>query len=352
MPDPYLSELRYLGNRNVDFIEVAVDAGTDVSNIQVVIYNPNGTVRSTNSLDSLENTQAGRDVYVVDTTTSGTFNGLNRNGAVALVVDGTVTQFVSFDRAVTASAGPATGTTSTQIGTTGQGESLETTDNGGSYQVQTTPNPGGVPCFLAGTLILTNQGERAIDTLSPGDQVVTMDNGLQPVLWVGSRSLSPEDCVHRSVRPVCIPVGALAKGVPSRDLHISPNHRIALTHPLSDVLFDTKDCFAAAKHMCANRGIRGRTVSRPVVYYHLLFGAHQVIWANGAPTESFHPAQVGLDSFDATARTEITQAIGSAATYGPTARKVLKADEASLLMGLTGGDPVAQAAPSGLEYAA
>ena len=352
MPDPYLSELRYLGNRNVDFVEVAVDAGTDVSNIQVVIYNPNGTVRSTNTLGTLDNTQAGRDIYVIDAATSGTFNGLNRNGAVALVVDGTVTQFVSFDRAVNASAGPADGTTSTQIGTTGQGESLETTDNGGSYQVQTVPNPGGVPCFLAGTMILTEDGERVVDTLKPGDRIVTMDHGLQPLLWIGSRSLPTEERLHRALRPVCIPKGALAKDVPSRDLHLSPNHRVALTHPLSDVLFETKECFAAVKHMSARRGIGHASAPDRIVCYHLLFHAHQVIWANGTPTESFHPAQVGLESFDKTAREEITQVIGSASTYGPTARKVLKADEASLLMDLTGSDPVAQLAPSRFGHAA
>lgn len=124
---PYLSEVKYLGAGSLDFVEVAVDAGTDVSNIQLVIYNPSGTVRTTNALGSLVGTEHGQDIYVVDAATSATFNGLHANGAAALVVDGTVVQFVSFNRAVTATNGPASGQTSTQIGTTGAGESLETT---------------------------------------------------------------------------------------------------------------------------------------------------------------------------------------------------------------------------------
>ncbi len=50
MPDPYFSEIKYLGGRNLDFIEVAVDANTDVSDLVITIYLADGTTRTTNTL--------------------------------------------------------------------------------------------------------------------------------------------------------------------------------------------------------------------------------------------------------------------------------------------------------------
>ena len=165
MPTPYFSELKFQGGAALDFIEVAVDAGMDVSNIQVAVYNPNGTVRTTNLLGTIDGTIARRDIYVIDTATSVTFNGLSRNGAVALVENGTVISFLSFNRTVTATAGPANGMNSTALGNTAGGESLETSDDGATYSVQTAPNPGTVPCFLTGTMILCEHGYRPVETL-------------------------------------------------------------------------------------------------------------------------------------------------------------------------------------------
>ena len=67
MSDPYISEVKYLGSANQDFIEVVVDAGTDVSGIVVTVYHADGTVRSTNELETLATTIAGKDVYLITT---------------------------------------------------------------------------------------------------------------------------------------------------------------------------------------------------------------------------------------------------------------------------------------------
>ncbi|MFT4743447.1 MAG: hypothetical protein ACI91Z_001422 [Yoonia sp.] len=97
MPDPYVSEVKYQGGPSLDFVEIAVDAGTDVSSIFVTIYNPDGSVRSVNALGTSVGTQFGQDIYVIDTATSGTFNGLHKFGGVALEQDGTLVSFISFD---------------------------------------------------------------------------------------------------------------------------------------------------------------------------------------------------------------------------------------------------------------
>ncbi len=332
MPDPYFSEIKFLGGASLDFIEVAVDSGTDVSNIQVVVYNPNGTVRTTNALGTVVDTINGRDVYVIDTASSTTFNGLNKNGAIALVENGVVTSFLSFDRVVTATEGPANETSSTSLGTTSAGESLETSDDGASYQVQTSPNSGTIPCFVSGTMILTDKGECPVETLKVGDKVLTADAGPQPILWAGQRDLAV--CEHRysGNLPVCIPAGSLARGVPNRDLFVSPNHRIVLDHPFVALYFHVNEVLAPAKALVGHRGIDIGPVHAPVCYHHTLLANHQVIWANGAPSESLHLAQMALDGFSRSAQAEIVKAAGYPETYGPTARTALKPSEAGLLL--------------------
>lgn len=345
MPAPYFSELKFLGGASLDFIEVAVDAGLDVSNISVVVYNPDGTVRTTNALGTVDGTIAGRDVYVIDTATSATFNGLHKNGAVALVVNGTVTQFLSFNASVTATAGPANGMTSTQLGTTAGGESLETSDNGATYTVQGTPNPGTVPCFLAGTLILTDRGYRPVEKLSAGDMAMTMDRGPQRLLWTGSRSLTPKEAADPGTHPVCIPHGSLAAGTVKQDLLVSPNHRIVLRHPACALLFPEMEILAPAKALTGYRGVKTCPAALPARYYHLMFAQHEIIWANGIAAESFHPMHEGLKAFPSAMRAEIVarlRHIGcSPNTYGPTARMIAKPVEVRLLFKQAGNDPLA-----------
>nr|WP_309503224.1 Hint domain-containing protein [uncultured Roseovarius sp.] len=342
MPDPYFSELKFLGAGSLDFIEVAVNQGLDVSNIQVIIYHPNGTVRSVNDLGAVDGTVAGRDVYVIDQATSASFTGVHKDGAAALVVDGIVTQFVSFDSIVTATNGPAIGMTSTALGPTGVGESLESNDGGASYDVQSTPNPDTVPCFVSGTPILTAQGPRPVETLRAGDLVWTEDAGLQPVIWAGGRTLPLNHSGDPALRPVRIPAGAFGPGTPLQDLYLSPNHRAVLSHPLCALYFGAREVFAPAKALMGHRGIGHAPVPMPVCYHHILLAGHHVLRAAGLACESFHPEPVGLGAFEAATRAEIHRALPRLASdplsYGPTARMVIKRTEAELVLRQAGDD--------------
>ena len=44
MADPYFSEIKYLGGPTLDFIEIAVDVGTDVSDLVVTCHIPDGSM--------------------------------------------------------------------------------------------------------------------------------------------------------------------------------------------------------------------------------------------------------------------------------------------------------------------
>jgi len=331
---PYLSEIKYLGSGSVDFVEVAVAAGQSVGNIQVVIYHPNGTVRSTNSLGSVVSTISGRDVYVIDSATSATFNGVHANGAIALVVNGTVTSFVSFTGTLSPTVGPAAGMTSTAVGTTGGGQSLEST-NGTSYTVQSTPNSGAIPCFAAGSRILTPSGECAVETLTAGDQVITADSGAIPVRWVGARHLTRRECMSTGALPVQIDAGALGDGRPLTPLTVSPNHCIVVRGSQCELLFGATEVLVPAKALVGFPGFRNVLPRGGIQYYHLLFDRHEVITANGLPSESFFPSHIGLSGLDADDIGQITEALRQSGltsdSYGASARPILKPFEAAVL---------------------
>ncbi|MFN4171780.1 MAG: Hint domain-containing protein [Pseudorhodobacter sp.] len=153
---------------------------------------------------------------------------------------------------------------------------------------------GPVPCFVAGTLIETDRGQRRIEDLRPGDLVMTRDNGLQPLRWIGQTTV-PGLGEHASIRFMA---GAMGN---DRALEISPNHRMLVEGWKAELYFGEEEVLVAAKHL-----VNGDTILRvpraEVTYLHLLFARHEVIFAEGAAAESLHPGDLILKGEGQTAR--------------------------------------------------
>ena len=185
-----------------------------------------------------------------------------------------------------------------------------------------------VICFGKGTRIATPYGPRRVEDLCPGDFVLTKDHGPQPLRWVGARDVP---AVGRFA-PIEISAGALGN---TADLIVSPQHRMLVQGWHAEMLFGMSEVFAAAKHLLNNKTIRRRTGGM-VTYYHLMFDAHEVIFAEDAPSESFHVSDFSLTGVTDRARDELftlfpeLRALPSG--HGDTARKCLKAHEAELLV--------------------
>lgn len=335
MPDLFISEVKYLGGAPQDFIEIAVTKDTDVSNIQVVIYNANGTIRSTNSLGSIVSTLDGKDVYVIDLATSATFTGLGKGNAIALVDNGVVDSFISFDDRppVTATEGPANGMTSTQIGQAGGGESLETDDDGASYFTQTSPNSGTIPCFTPGTYIATPIGDRPVEDLAAGDLVITRAHGLQAIRWVGHKDISGARLyANPQIRPIQIKKDALGPNCPCRDTMVSPQHRVVINNDIVHIMYGSEHVLVPATALEANEKITRATV-KSTTYIHLLFDHHEIIYANGIETESFHPNRMIMNGLDRAVQQEIYAVFPElrsgviASGFGPAAMPALSVTE-------------------------
>lgn len=167
------------------------------------------------------------------------------------------------------------------------------------------PAPGwqAILCYTHGTRIDTPQGPRPIEDLVPGDLVTTLDNGSQPLRWVGARALSHHDLRDNPhLRPIRFAAGALDN---LRPLLVSPQHRVLIGDWRAQVYFGEDQVLIAAQALENGHSIRQVLPDSGVVYCHLLFDRHEVILAEGALSESFHPGAAGLDLLDAPQRREI-----------------------------------------------
>lgn len=161
-------------------------------------------------------------------------------------------------------------------------------------------------CFAAGTLIETADGSRRIETLRRGDLVLTKDNGLQPIRWIGSRKIGTAVLQENpNLRPIRIKAGALGAGTPASDLVVSPQHRVLVRSKIAQRMFGAIEVLIAAKHLLEIDGIEIAQDIAEVEYFHFMFDAHEVILANGAEAESLYTGPEALKAVSPAARDEI-----------------------------------------------
>src|SRR6056297_230082 len=182
-------------------------------------------------------------------------------------------------------------------------------------------------CFTPGARILTQWGERPIETLRPGDMVVTRDHGLQPVRWTGNRT------VHGSGDFAPVSIASTVMGG-QEALLVSPQHRMLFTGYRAELLFGESEVLVAAKHLVNGRDV---TISEQeaVTYIHIMFDRHEVIYAGGIATESFYAGDTALSAVDSAAREELfaifPELRSAPGRHREIARPCLKRHEAALL---------------------
>lgn len=163
-----------------------------------------------------------------------------------------------------------------------------------------------VVCFTAGVMIHTPEGEKPIETLRPGDLVVTLDHGPQPIRWIGRRRLGrAELAMLPKLRPIRIRAGALGDGAPKRDLILSPQHRVLLRSRIARRMFGVGEALTAAKNLLGLPGVAVEEEAQEVDYIHILLDRHEVVTADGALTETLLIGPEAWKSLSAEAREEI-----------------------------------------------
>lgn len=196
---------------------------------------------------------------------------------------------------------------------------------------------GGVICFTPGTQIQTPDGPRLVEDLREGDKVQTRDNGAKEILWIGSRRMTGARLfVMPKLRPIRIRAGALGIDRPEVELLVSPEHRMLVRGPAAQALFNEHEVLVAARELVNGSTIASDLKVREVTYIHLLLEDHQILWANGVETESFHPANAAMSTLADGDRKRLFRHLPGLEydphSYGDFARRNLSRSETALLL--------------------
>jgi Ca2+-binding RTX toxin-like protein len=138
-----------------------------------------------------------------------------------------------------------------------------------------------IVCFAEGTRIVTPNGEDVVENLRAGDMVLAMRNGqagFEPLRWVGFMDIAvPRNAaIATKTAPILIKAGALAPGMPARDLRVSPDHAMEVDGHL-----------IPAKHLVNGESIIQEVWCRRVRYFHLELEAHGLLLSEGTWSESY-----------------------------------------------------------------
>lgn len=186
-----------------------------------------------------------------------------------------------------------------------------------------------VVCFVRGTHITTAGGEIKVEDLCLGDMVLTKDHGYQPIRWIG---LAKRPAYGR-LAPIRIKAGALGN---SRDLWVSPQHKMLITDAMAELLFEQNEVLVPANFLVNDDTIRVMEGGF-VEYLHIMFDDHEIIFAEDAPSESFFLGAQGWKSLDDPAQAELLELFPELmdkdfSAHDQTARRSLRKFEADVLM--------------------
>ncbi|MCV2876753.1 Hint domain-containing protein [Rhodobacteraceae bacterium XHP0102] len=157
--------------------------------------------------------------------------------------------------------------------------------DGGNFTIENV----GVVCFAKGTRITTAKGDIPVEDLRAGDLVMTLDHGLQPLQWVGSRHLTADDLAQNpKLRPIRIPSQATGLAAQTEDLILSPQHRLLVASRVAERIANASEILVPAVKLLGLLGIARAEDFSEVTYFHLLFDRHEIVFSNGVPSESLH----------------------------------------------------------------
>ncbi|WP_188612331.1 Hint domain-containing protein [Chelatococcus reniformis] len=134
-------------------------------------------------------------------------------------------------------------------------------------------------CFLTATMIMSPEGERAVEELAIGDLVLTCDGLAVPVKWIGRQTLMPAFGLSEERRPVFISAGALGEGLPVRDLRVTSDHALLLDGVLVQA--------GALVNGTTIRRMTPAELGERLVVYHIELDRHDLVVADGVAAETF-----------------------------------------------------------------
>ncbi len=256
----------------------------DIANGATLAFSNSGTVGSATIEPSLT-FGAGSGTFI-DTAAGagavhlGTITGFSGTDQIELKAFGSSDKFTISGNTLTISGGSKTESFTFSASTDVQ--HLKVADSSGVDTITI--------CFMAGTMISTPAGERAIETLKRGDLVLTTDGVAKKVCWLGRQTVSSIFADPVRSWPIRIKAGALGENIPSRDLLLSPDHAVLIEGAL----------IHAGALVNGSSILRETRVPRSFIYYHVELDDHSLIFAENTPAETFidNAERLAFDNWD------------------------------------------------------
>ena len=204
----------------------------------------------------------------------------NDGGDVIELSDGTNIAVASY----------GSGTGGEDFGSDIDGLSIQRAPDGGmTLANDQAPTPGLTNnCFLAGTRIRTAHGEQLIENLQEGEQIKTHDGVLKTIKWLCIQTINIKHPVNPLRRnPVCFKKGSLGHNFPKSDLCTSPDHAMFVDGLLIN-----------AGALVNGVNIISTQPKEDFKYYHIELDSHELIIAEGCPTESYLPQHENRSDYD------------------------------------------------------
>jgi hypothetical protein len=156
-----------------------------------------------------------------------------------------------------------------------------------------------VLCFDGRTRIETPKGSCAVQDLTIGDLVATLDHGMQPIKWIHKTIVSRDHLTkHPNACPILIKKGSLGVGHPKTDLVVSPQHRVLLRSTICERMFGCAEVLIRAKALVGWDGVSVQAPRDDLTYVHILLERHELVFANGHPCETLFPGEIVFEACD------------------------------------------------------
>ncbi len=216
-----------------------------------------------------------------------------------------------------------------------------TSDGRVAQKIVTPAEVDGTPLdmmgLVRGSQVMTEDGPKLVEELEVGDRIETKDDGLQPLRWIARRRIGQAELAgNPALRPVRLRADALGDGIPEREVAVAPGLRTLVSGWRCQVLFGEDEVLAPAIGLRNDHAVVTEYGAEGVEYFHLMFDAHQVIFAEGLEVESFHPGYIPPTTLDPRVRQQLAACFphleAQELRFGSVARPRLKPHEAQVLL--------------------
>ncbi|WP_298294960.1 Hint domain-containing protein [uncultured Litoreibacter sp.] len=130
--------------------------------------------------------------------------------------------------------------------------------------------------LTVGTSVMTPNGQISVEELKGGDRVLTKDHGYQQVRCIAFRDVDLTQ--NEDQAPIRLRADCIGHERPVSDLFLAPNQRIAMRHPMFDLMFGAREVVARAGDLTHLAGVDQMQGLRGITYVMLGFRRPQMVF--------------------------------------------------------------------------